>query len=296
MTQADAPLARDNAPARWRAYGELAKPGVTQLVIVTTFAGALVAPGAVRWGRLALAVTGTTLVVAAANALNMAFERDTDALMERTRSRPIPSGRLSVEAAVLFGLVVGAMGLLLLGVWVSALVTVLALVALGSYVLVYTPLKRVTPWALHVGAVPGALPPVIGWAAMADRLGPQAFALFAILFAWQLPHFLAIALFRAPEYERAGLQVLPVARGVTRTKAELIVYAVLLVAASLFPATLGMGGAAYLTFALACGLVFFVWSLFGLEPHAGPRWARSLFFASLPYLVLVLGALVVSES
>ncbi len=275
-----------------RAYAELTKPGVTRLVMITTAAGAIAAPGAVDWRRFGWVMLGTTLVVASANSLNMYIERNGDAVMERTRGRPIPSGRISPRAAWVFGVLTGVVGLLIESFLLDWLTGLVAAVALTSYVLAYTPLKRVTPLALQVGAVPGALPPVIGWVAMTGSIGAGAVALFVLMFVWQLPHFLAITLFRQREYEKAGIRVLPAVRGVAQTKAEIIVYSLLLVAASLAPLAAGIGHDAYLSLALASGAGFFAFSLFGLEGSAGDRWARSLFFASMPHLVLVMGALV----
>ncbi len=273
---------------------QLTKPGVTRLVIVTTFCGALVAPGHIAPVRLLLALLGTVLVVGAANTLNMYLERDSDRAMERTRNRPLPAGRLSPEVALWFGVALALVGLPLLTFEVNPLTGLLAALALVSYVLVYTPLKRITPYALHAGAVPGAIPPLIGWAAVTGAIDRRALVLFAILFFWQLPHFLAIAIFRQREYERAGLRVMPAARGLPSTKRAIVLYSSLLLAASLLPAFIGMAGPVYLVAIGALAGAFMGWGVYGLREEAGPRWARSLFFASLPYLVLVFGALVAS--
>jgi heme O synthase-like polyprenyltransferase len=186
------------------ALGELVKPSIAGLVMVTATCGALVSPEPIRWGKLLVALVSTAMVVGAANALNMYAERDSDALMSRTRHRPLPSGRLSPEIALAFALVLASLGLNVLGLSSGGLPCLLTALAFGSYVLVYTPLKRVTPYALHVGALPGAIPPLIGYAAVNGELGAAAWWLFAILFVWQLPHFLAIALFRSADYARAG--------------------------------------------------------------------------------------------
>jgi len=272
---------------------ELAKPGITGLVIVTTLCGALTAPGTVRIGHLLLTLAGTALVVAAANALNMVIERDTDALMRRTARRPLPTGRLSVQAALAFASVTAVLGSLVLYFLVGSLATWLTLAALGSYVAAYTPLKRLTPLALLVGAVPGAIPPLIGWASVTGSLAPLAWLEFAILFVWQLPHFLAIAIFRRDEYARAGHRVLPVVHGVLRTKVEIAIYSLLLVATSLLPVGLGLAGLSYGVIAIASGLAFLWIATAGFSTRDDARWARRLFFASMPYLVVVLSALAV---
>lgn len=273
------------------AFLELAKPGVLKLVVITMLLGALSAPGTIHLWPLLLAVAGTASVVAAANALNMIWERDSDALMRRTRTRPLPSGRLSVEAALIFAAVTMIAGLGVLYAVAGWLPALLTFIALASYVLAYTPLKRVTPLALWVGAVPGAIPPLIGWASVTGTLDTLAWLQFGVLFVWQLPHFLAIAIFRRDEYERAGHRVLPVVRGLARTKLEIALYSLLLVAVSLAPVGLGLVHWGYAPIALTAGLAFLWLATAGFSTHNDARWAKRLFFASMPYLVVVLGAL-----
>ena len=275
---------------------QLTKPKVTRLVLVTTLCGAVIAPGAVQAGKLLLALVATALVVAAANTLNMYLERDTDAAMARTRDRPLPAGRLAPEVALWFGVALALVGLAASSFLVNPTAALLTAVALLCYVLIYTPLKRVTPFALHAGGVPGALPPVIGWVSMTGSMDVGAAVLFAILFVWQLPHFLAIAMFRKDEYEQAGLKVMPAVKGTLRTKRAIVAYSALLLVVSLLPALVGLAGAAYTAIAAVLGVGFLAWGAVGLKAGSGVRWARSLFFASLPYLVLVFGALVVSAS
>ena len=290
------PLVRETpataaAPRSANALVELAKPGVTGLVTVTLLTGALTAPGHISAARLAVAVVGTVLVVASANSLNMYLERDTDALMSRTRNRPLPSGRLAPEAVLAYAAITAVLGLSLLGAFVGALPTLLTLLALVSYVACYTPLKRITPLALIAGAVPGALPPLIGWASVTGSLSTLAWMQFSILFVWQLPHFLAIAIFRREEYARAGMKVLPVVHGVQRTKIEIAAYSLLLALVSLAPIGLGLAGFAYAVVALVSGLAFLALATAGFGAKNERRWARRVFFASMPYLVIVLGAL-----
>lgn len=277
-----------------RAVMELCKPGVTRLVLVTTGLGVLAAPGSFVYSDLIATLVGTALVVAGANALNMFLERDSDCFMERTRKRPIPTGRLSADEALLFGVLVSVLGLFTLAQFVSGAAVGLATVALVSYVMVYTPLKRVNSIALYVGAVPGALPPAIGYAALTGTVDGPGMALFLILLVWQLPHFLAITLFRSEEYARAGLQVLPNERGVAYTKMTALVLSVLLLVTTLAPYfTLNLG-APYLSVALVSGLAYVGMAAFGLRPDSGKSWARKFFFSSMPHLVLVMTALVLS--
>jgi protoheme IX farnesyltransferase len=274
----------------------LTKPRVTWLVMITTACGALVAPGSLDLLRLSLALFGVSLVVGSANAFNMYLERDTDGAMQRTRFRPLPAGRLRPEWALWFAVALAVTGLATLILLINPMSALLSALALVSYVLLYTPLKRVTPWALHVGAVPGALPPLIGWASVTGTLSFAAFTLFLILFVWQLPHFLAIAIFRQGEYEKAGLRVLPAVKGLTAAKLEIIVYLVLLLFVSALPVLAGLAGVRYLAVAALLGALFTGWGVYGLSHRAGPRWARSLFFASMPYLILVFGALVIAAA
>ena len=283
--------------ASFQALLQLVKPGITRMVMVTMLCGALAAPGAVtRPLVLLLAVLATALVVAGANAINMVIERDTDALMARTRSRPLPTGQVSADVALGFGLSLSGVGLLLLFVCVNALSALLAGLAFVSYVLVYTPLKRVTPWALHIGAIPGALPPVIGWVAVRGMIEAGAGLLFLILFVWQLPHFIAIAVYRRSEYSNAGLRVIPVVKGLRRARRELVGYTALLILVSFLPSLTGTVGGlhAWLTAVAGAGFAAFVLRPIG---WAGPEvWARRVFLASMPYLVVVFGAAVVTAS
>ncbi|MBK7579164.1 MAG: protoheme IX farnesyltransferase [Myxococcales bacterium] len=270
---------------------ELTKPGVTRMVLVTTAIGAILAPGPVVLSKLVIAVVATAAVVGAANALNMYLERDVDALMTRTRERPIPSGRIAPEVALWFGVTLALAGLVGLTFLVNALSGLLCAVAFLSYVLVYTPLKRVTPLALHIGAIPGAIPPLIGWASMTRSLSLPAFSVFAILLVWQIPHFLAIAMFRAKEYEGAGLLVYPSVRGIPAAKKAVVRYSILLLAVSLVPAWMGLGGAPYVVVASVLGLTQVVVAVRGFRAPDLQLWAKRLFLATLPYLLVVYGCL-----
>lgn len=283
-----------NWATTWRALIELSKPGVTRLVLVTTALGALAAPSNVAWSDLLAAIVGTGLVVAGANALNMFVERESDRFMTRTQSRPLPTGRLSPDEALAFGVFVSIAGLFVLAQFASPLAVGLATFALLSYVLLYTPMKRVHSSALYIGAVPGALPPAIGYAAVTGTLDGAGLSLFLILFAWQLPHFLAISLFRRQEYGRAGLRVLPNERGVKFTKWTALIQAIGLLVITLLPARHAGIAPAYLWIATVSGLVYIAFAVYGLRPSSGDKWARQFFFASMPHLVIVMTALVLS--
>jgi protoheme IX farnesyltransferase len=276
-----------------RALIELTKPGVTRMVLATTWAGAVIAPGPIwNYGRLAWAVFGTALIVASANALNMFLEADVDALMKRTQNRPLPSGRLSPETALWCGVSLAFIGIPVLDVFVNAATAFLGVMALLSYVLVYTPMKRMSSLAVWVGAIPGAAPPLMGWTAMTGTISWPALSLFALLFIWQVPHFHAIAIFRADEYRRAGLQVLPNERGLAYTKRAIVALLVVQVAVSALPALAGLGGKIYVAAAALLGAGNVAYAVYGLSPKAGARWARTLFFASLPYLLVLFAVLV----
>lgn len=274
---------------------QLTKPGVTRMVLATTWCGAAIAPGKLRLDLLVWTLVGTALVVGAANALNMYVEADVDALMSRTRGRPIPSGRISAEVALSFGLVLAFVGIPVLDWLVNPLTAFVAGLSLLVYVLAYTPMKRLSPIAVWVGAVPGAVPPLLGWTSQTGAIGIGGLSLFLVLFVWQVPHFHAIALFRMDEYRRASLKILPVTRGIPYTKWSMIAVTALGLAVSALPALAGLGGTTYRVAAIALGVPYFVLALYGLSPNAGAKWARSFFFASMPYLLGLFVALVVGS-
>jgi protoheme IX farnesyltransferase len=283
-------------PAPWRASWlrdlvQLGKPRVTGLVVLTFAGGLWLAPGSVPGWRVWMTVVGTALIVAASNAFNMFLERDADRLMARTCDRPLPAGRLSPETALAFGtaLACAAMPLLLLGG--NLLTGLLGLGALASYVWIYTPLKRRSAAALFVGAVPGALPPLMGWTAATGRLEAPALALFAVLFLWQIPHFLAIALYRSADYRRAGIRVLPLVVPARVTSAVIATSSLALAASTILLEPLGVAGMRYLVAAGVLGAVFVGFGLAGLRRVAAAAWARSLFWFSIVYLVLLFAAL-----
>jgi protoheme IX farnesyltransferase len=278
----------------------LTKPRITAMVVITMLGGMWLATRSGGPQRpaltLALAVLGTVLVVSGASALNMYIERDSDRFMARTKNRPLPSGRMAPEIALWFGLALSALAVPLLTFTVNALTGLLAALALVSYVLVYTPLKRTTTLSLPVGAVPGAIPPLLGWTAVTGHLEWPGVLLFSVMFLWQIPHFLAIATFRREDYRRAGLKILPVERGDRVTRHHIVAYLVALVVVTLMLVPFGVGGSFYLASAIALGAVFLGFGAYGLRPSAGARWARGLFITSILYLVLLLGALALNPS
>ncbi len=286
------PLVRD--------FFALTKPRITAMVLVTEAAGLRIAPGHTGLRTLLLSLFGTALIVGSANALNMWWEVDVDARMARTRSRPLPAGRLSTDAALAFGLALAAISVPMLFL-VNVATGLLGLVALLSYVAVYTPLKRHTSMALLVGAVPGAMPPLMGWSTATGSVssaGLGGLLLFAVLFLWQLPHFAAISIFRAEDYARAGLPVVSVQHGEAGARRSIAVYTVLLVVASLLFVPFGLAGRTYAITAAALGAAFLALALRGVV-GAGrfdvKRWAKLVFAASIPYLTVLVASLVASS-
>jgi protoheme IX farnesyltransferase len=267
-------------------YVELAKPRVAVLVLFTVGAGVLLASGRhFPLGVLLHTVLGTALVAAGASALNQWYERDTDVRMRRTEKRPLPSGRLQAGEVFLFGVLLGLGGVLYLALTLSHIAAALvAAVTFLLYAAVYTPLKRRTPLNTLVGAVPGALPPIIGWCAVRGEITHEAGVLFLILFLWQVPHFLAIAWIYRDEYARAGLRMLPVVdRDGSRTSQHMILYCLALLAVSLQPVLFGSAGLLYLIGATLLGLTFLATAI-GFQRWRSLCQARRVLRASLVYL------------
>lgn len=275
----------------------LIKPRITALVLLTGAAGACLAPTHVPLARLLLSLVGTALIVGSANALNMWWERDLDGLMARTRNRPLPAGRLTADVALAFGLALGALAVPLLFL-VNVPTGVLGLVALVSYVAIYTPLKRHTHLALLVGAVPGAIPPLLGWTTATGSLGLGGVLLFAVLFLWQVPHFAAISIFRADDYARAGLQVVSVQHGIRAARQTVAVWTVLLVATSVLFTPFGLAGRVYLAVATVLGAGFLALAIRGVRGGARldvNKWAKIVFAYSIPYLSILVVALLLDR-
>jgi protoheme IX farnesyltransferase len=264
---------------------ELTKPRITVMVVFTSLVGFVMAsPGPLALPLLGLALVGTALVASGAAVLNQVIERGTDALMLRTRQRPLAAGRVQPAEAIAFGGLVTLAGLALLRWGCGALPALVALATWASYLFLYTPLKRRTPLATLVGAVPGALPPVIGWTAATRTLEPGAFILFAILFLWQVPHFLAIAWLYRDDYARGGFPMLPVVdREGTFTARQAVLHSLALLLVSLAPVAAGMAGPAYLAGAFLLGVALTLFSVRLLSARDLVA-ARGLFLASVLYL------------
>lgn len=274
-------------------FADLFKARLTALVLLTTFVGFYLGwQGALNFVLMFHALLGTALVAAGAAALNQLLEREYDAKMRRTASRPLPSGRLQPSTVMLVGGICCAAGLTYLAYFVNSLTSVLGAVTLVSYLFIYTPLKRVSWINTLVGAIPGALPPLMGWTAARNELSGEGWALFAILAFWQIPHFMAIAWMYREEYAKAGFIMLPnVDADGSRTAQQAIANTLALLLASLCPFAFHLTGKIYLAAALVLGLGF-LWTAIRFARRMTLARARQLFFASIIYLPLLIAALV----
>lgn len=287
--------ARQAQRSRLADYFELTKPRLSLLSIITAVVGYLAARPAANLPLLFSLLVGTSLAAGGAAALNQWLEHRTDARMVRTRGRPIPAGALSPAQALAFGLVLSLSGVVLLAWGAHPLAALLAAATILSYVLVYTPLKTLSVRNTLVGAVPGAIPPLIGWAAATGALTDLAWMIFALLFTWQMPHFYAIAWTHRHDYRRGGLRMLPeLDPSGLRTARESLLFTLLLLLCSLAPWAFGFTSALYGVVALLAGLHFLrqAWAFFRAGDRRDPA-ARRLFLASLGYLPLVLAVLVI---
>ncbi len=295
-----APLRSLLAPPKWLAavgdYWVLTKPEVNFLVLISTLAGFdLAARGPLDLPLLFHTLAGTLLVASGTGTLNQYIERHSDTHMRRTANRPLPSGRLSSARALIFGLLISVFGGLYLWLAVNPLTSCLALATLATYLLIYTPLKTRTPWCTFIGAFPGAMPPLIGWAAARGTLSAEAWIVYGILFLWQFPHFLAIAWMYREDYARAGLLMLPRGDPDGRATARrILAFSLALLPVSLLPAFLGQVGWAYLVGAGAMGLGLLYYGL-RLAAMRSSALAKQLLIASIVYLPLVFALLMLDK-
>jgi heme o synthase len=285
------------AEKSWLAvYADLIKARLTTLVLLTTLVGFYLGwRGPMNYLLMLNAVLGTALVASGAAALNQLLEREHDAKMRRTRNRPLPSGRLQPPTVMIFGGVCSCAGLLYLALTVNLTTSVIGAVSLLSYLFIYTPLKRVTWLNTAVGAIPGALPPLMGWTAARGELSGEGWALFAILAFWQVPHFFAIAWIYRDEYAKAGFVMLPVIDpGGRRTGRQAVSHTLLLLPVSLCPFVYHLTGKFYLIGALVLGFAFLFFAVQFARHMTVPR-ARQLFFVSILYLPLLLIVMVLDK-
>lgn len=279
--------------SRAAVIADLIKARLTALVLLTTFVGFYLGErGSVNFLLMFHALFGTALVASGAAALNQFLEREHDAKMRRTATRPLPSGRMQPATAAIFGGLCSVVGLVYLAVLVNPLTAVLGAVTSISYLFIYTPLKRVTWLNTLVGAIPGALPPLMGWTASRNELSGEGWALFAILAFWQIPHFMAIAWLYREEYAKAGFVMLPnVDANGSRTAQHSVSNTIALLLASLCPFAFGLNGKIYLVAALVLGLGYLICAI-RFAQQLDARRARQLFLASIIYLPLLIAALV----
>ena len=277
-------------------YLALTKPRLNSLVVVTSAGGYyLGASSPQTLLPMAGAAVGTALVAGGAAVLNQVYERETDALMERTRLRPLPDRRVTPEEARTFGTLLAAGGIVLLSVSANTLAALLALATLVVYLTIYTPMKRRSHLATLIGAVPGALPPLIGWAAATGTVSLGGWSLFAIVFLWQIPHFMAIAWLYRDDYARAGFPMLPVVEpDGRRTGRQAVLYAAALVPISVAPSIVGLTGAAYFWTALVLG-VGLLWIAGRFAASRTDATARVLFYSSITYLPLIWTAMLMDR-
>ncbi len=275
--------------ARLADYLEMTKPKIAVLALATVTFGYVLASGTtIDRAGLMHAFVGITLVAVSSSVLNQFLERDTDRRMDRTRNRPMVAGRVAPVEGLVFGLATGLMGTIYLAVFVNLQTAVLGVLTLVTYVGIYTPLKRTSSYCTTVGAIPGALPPVLGWSAAGGALDSGAAALFAILFLWQFPHFLAIGWLYRSQYERAGLKMLPACwANRNLTGALAVLYALALLPVSLLPSLVDMAGSAYFAGAIVLGIGYLVCAIMFMISETRAS-ARRLLWTSLLYLPLLL--------
>jgi protoheme IX farnesyltransferase len=288
------PTAAARASSKLADYLELVRPRMNFLVIITTMVGFyLASPGSMNWLLLLHTLLGTMLTASSASALNQFIEREHDARMPRTRNRPLPARRMRPREALLFGIVSGVVGLAYLLLAVNALTALLGAITLISYVALYTPMKRMSSLNTIVGAVPGAIPPMMGVTAATGEISPAALALFGILLFWQLPHFLAIAILYRNDYLAGGFKMLP-GESEVLARRQIVIWSIGLIPITLLPALLHMSGMIYATCAVLLGLAFLSFGI-SCATTRDRSDARKLFFASIIYLPILLAAMMVDR-
>jgi len=291
---ADERLARHavSSSAEVQDYIALLKPRVMSLVVFTGLAGVLVAPGDLHPLLAIVAVICIAIGAGAAGAINMWYDRDIDAIMTRTNNRPLPAGRMVPGNALGFGIVLAVAAVALMGLTINLVAAFLLTVAIAFYLFVYTFwLKRRTPHNIVIGGAAGAFPPMIGWAAVSGGVGIEAISLFALIFFWTPPHFWALSLYRADDYGRAGIPMLPVVAGPRETKRQILMYTILLLPLGTAPYWLGIAGSIYLATSLILGLLFLAAAI-AVWFEDGDRAAKRMFGFSIFYLFALFSALI----
>lgn len=294
---ADKPAVTGEAPSTLRNFITLSKPRITLMVVVTVWVGFMFGAAGTGWDwrTLCAALVGAALSCMGAGVLNQTYERDTDALMNRTKDRPMPTGRISVPMGWAYGMVLATSGVLMLGLMTTWLAALVSLITIVSYAAWYTPMKRTSHMATIVGIGPGALPPVLGYAAASGTIGIEVILIFSIMFVWQIPHTLAIYWLYKEDFARAGFPMLPVIDpSGSQTFRQILIGSLLLLPLGLTPTLFGISGLIYFVTAFACGLLMLSFSLWLAAEPSRSR-ARSLFFVSLIYLPVVLIVMLVDR-
>jgi heme o synthase len=284
------------AEVRFKQFLALTKPRVVQLIVFCAVIGMFLAvPGLPPPSIVFFATLGIALMAGAAAAVNCLVERKIDALMQRTRGRPLPRGQITSGSTLIFAVFVGGTGMALLYAFVNALTMWLTLATFLGYAVIYTVvLKPATPQNIVIGGASGAMPPVLGWAAVTNHVAPEALLLFLIIFAWTPPHFWALALYRTQDYAKAGLPMLPVTHGAAYTRLQIVLYTVVLVLVTMLPFVIRMSGLIYLVAALALGGVFLSYAV-RLYRRYSDDLARATFRYSILYLTALFSALLVDH-
>jgi heme o synthase len=278
--------------AKFRDYAQLLKPNLSFMVVFSSVVGYLMAPGiGFAWKETILLFIGGVLVTGSANTINQILERESDKFMRRTKTRPMPDGRMHANEAWMVAFVAGMAGVLMLSYFFNALAGFLSLISLLLYAFAYTPMKKIHPVAVFIGAIPGALPPLIGWVAATGSLGVGGWTLFLLQFFWQFPHFWAIAWVGYEDYEAAGIRMLPSKDGKTRfTGLQCMFYSIILVPMAVVPRVLGLTGNVGMLICIACGVLYFAASV-AFYMKNDYKSAKRVMFSSFIYLPTVLLAL-----
>ncbi|HJV47445.1 MAG TPA: heme o synthase [Bacillota bacterium] len=286
------------ATATWRDYIQVTKPGIVisnLMVVITGFWLASTWTDSFSFYLCLITIIGSTLVMGGSCVLNNYLDRDLDIKMARTRTRPVAAGRISAKTALMYGMALILAGVTLLGLQANALSALFALIGAFVYVVVYTAwMKRTTHLNTVIGAISGAVPPMIGWAAVTGNLEEGAWILFIILFLWQIPHFLALAMMKAKDYRTAGYQMLPVVKSVLETKRQMLLWTAALLPSSLFLYSTGIVSIFYFFFAAVIGLGWFALAVVGFYTKDEMKWARQMFFYSLIYITSICVVMMVS--
>jgi protoheme IX farnesyltransferase len=284
--------------ATWRDFINITKPGIIRSSFMSAFAGYwLASQWDLQYGKMILTLLGTILILASSCVFNNYFDRELDLKMERTRERALPTGKLKPSVVLWYAIILGVLGLTVLFTFSGMLAGVFGIVGMLSYVVVYTLwLKRTSTWSTSVGGISGGIPPLIGYVAVTGKVDMGAVLLFALLFIWQPPHFWALGIRRVEEYRAAGYPLLPVVKGIPRTKIQMVPYIICLIPIPILMYSYGYAGIYYMIISLGLSLVWLYLSFKGFKAKDTDAWAKTMFFFSINYLTVSLIALIINTS